>query len=330
MHPDLAAHLGPNAPATLAAYHPDRAVSDGYVRSYATSKAIEHEHLRDAATLAATLKALPDFSRHLAHLARAGQLAALDTCAGEAAKTLTVARDLYGELDSDRFVLHAEEPDARQLAELARRTAGSIRYGVHVNVLAVTLQDLLAQLAAGARLDPPPAYVTNLHGVYYLEQVDGLIPMLAALGGLTGGLVCVIVEADGDLQNLKAHMAQRGLGPPATPAMVAATFQAAGIPQAPPIRIPNRSWQVDRALPPEVMFDRHFRFLLDGNWGSRPLEPEDLAEAGRYLQAVAQPRHTPVGTLDADDLLFVAGRWLVDHPADLEALVRLAHPTGRR
>jgi hypothetical protein len=316
-----------------AAAHPQRTISDGYFASYTGSDAITHEHLLDAEKLSATLQALPNFWRHLQVRARSGLLAALDTCAGEAAKTMLVCRDLIGHLGTDRMVLHAEEPDRRQLGELIRRAGvGGPRAGLTVNVLATTLEGLLADLAAGiVTLDPPPAFATNIHGGYYLEQADdNTIPALAQLAHAMGdGLVCYINEGPGDLQDMKAHMhRRRGLGRPCSAEMIARTLQTAGIPQAPPIRIPNRSWQVDRTLPPEVMFDRSFRFLLDNNWGNnRPLQTEDLREAGRFLQQVAQPRHTNTGTLDADDVLIVGGRWLDRHPADLEALVHLAHQT---
>jgi hypothetical protein len=326
-HPDLAAHLGPNAPATLAAYQ--RTVSDGYVDSYSGSAAIDHEHHLDGAALAEVLVRLPDFWAWLRRLAGEGPLAALDTGAGEAAKTLLVARTLAGELGAGRFVLHANESDRRQLTELIAGASRALLAGIETNVLACTLEALLADLATGdVHLDPRPAYVTNIHVAYYLEQKRGLIPVLAALAGLTDGLVCVIVEGPGDLQDMKAHMArERGLATPASSAQVTATFQAAGIPVAPPITIPNRSWQVDRTLPPEVMFDRHFRFLLDGNWGSRPLEPADLEVAGRYFQEIAQPLGQPIGYLDGPDHLIVAGRWLTDHPRDLAALHRIAQQT---
>jgi len=195
-------------------------------------------------------------------------------------------------------------------------------------VLPLTFDQLLdAQANETLRLDPPPAYATSIHVAYYLEQRNGLIPAFAGLPGLTVHQVCfVVTEGSGQLQQMKHHLAKRcGLGTPATVEMLQATFDHARprIPHAPIITIPNTSWQVDMTKPPAQLVRDHFLFLLEHNWGQRPLTANDLAEAGRWIQAHAQPSGSDVGGgwhLNGPDALLVAGSWLATHPGDLQVL----------
>jgi hypothetical protein len=74
----------------------------------------------------------------------------------------------------DRFVLLANEPDDKQLTELAKRVAALLteaHAAVDVQVLQLACESLLKAIAAGQlTLDPRPDFVTCIHMAYYLQQ----------------------------------------------------------------------------------------------------------------------------------------------------------------
>ena len=103
--------------------------------------------------------------------------------------------------------------------------------------------------------------------------------------------------------------------------MILRTLEQAGITYGdPPIVIPNYDWRVDKTRDPGHMFHDDMLFLLDGNFGSRPLEWADFVEAGTYVQANALSDGNGGWCLHGPDALIVAGRWLDQHPQDMAVL----------
>jgi hypothetical protein len=310
----------------------DGNLTEEYFRTYTSSAGIGQEHGLDAAAVLRMMQGLPEFWGHLCELAATVHvIGSVDVGSGEGAKPLAKAAGIVGALGPyglERFVLHANEPADQQLEELAKRVAALpawLQETVVVNVLQQPFESLHEAVRTGAvRLDPRPTYATCMHVAYYLEQVDGRIPALAAIPDLLqdDGLLVLIIEGPGQLQAMKQHMKQhRGLPEPASQAMIMRTLRDAEIPHGdPPIVIPNFSWKVDKSKLPGDMFRDDMEFLLDGNYGSRPLEWEDLVEAGRWVQEHALPDGNGGWCLDGPDALIVAGPWLAQHPGDMAAL----------
>jgi hypothetical protein len=316
-----------------------RVLTRGYFDTYTSSDGIHAEHALDARALLRAMQALPAFWPYLRD--RAGTdhlLTSLGIGCGEAAKDLAVIAGLVDAFAADglgRFVLLANEPDNKQLTELARRVAAlppGLDATVKVQVFQHTCESLLEAIATGRlTLNPVPDFVTCIHMAYYLEQRNRAIPILGELPRLTAGLTFFVVEGEGHLQEMKRRLRERrGLGEPASAAMIQATLEQEAIPYAwPPILIPNRGWKVDKTLPPGEMFRRDWLFLLDGNYGNnRPLEWEDYVVAGTCLQELAQPDGAGGWCLDGPDALIVAGGWLAEHPEDMAALGQLAQASA--
>jgi hypothetical protein len=235
-------------------------------------------------------------------------------------------------LGLERVVLHANEPDDDQLEEQAKHVAAlptGFRGKVTVNVLQQRFQFLAKSLRRGrVRLDPPPTFGTCLHMAYYLKQQQDTIPALAEVPGVVGddGLTFYVIEGPGQLQDMKQHLKRtRGLPEPASQAMILNTLRNAQIPHTTtPLVIPN-TWPVDMTKDPGEMFYDAWRFLLLGNWGSRPIEWGDYVEAGTYVQSQAVLDGDGNPCLYGPDALILAGPWLAEHPRDLAALERMAH-----
>jgi hypothetical protein len=104
-------------------------------------------------------------------------------------------------------------------------------------VLRQTFESLLEAIAAGRlTLHPLPDFVTCIHMAYYLEQRSRTIPVLSELPRLTAGPTFFVVEGEGHLQEMKRRLRhERGLGDPASAAMIQATLEQQGIPYAWPI-----------------------------------------------------------------------------------------------
>jgi hypothetical protein len=316
-----------------------RALTQGYFETYTSSDGIHAEHALDARALLCTMQALPAFWSYLRDRAHTDHLlTSLGIGCGEAAKDLALIAGLVDAFATDglgRFLLLANEPDDKQLIELAKRVAAlptGLHASVEVRVLQRTCESLLEAVAAGRpTLNPPPDFATCMHMAYYLKQHNQTIPILSELTRLTAGPTFFVVEGEGHLQEMKRRLRdQRGLGDPASAAMVQATLDQHGIPHAwPPILIPNRGWKVDKTLPPGEMFCRDWLFLLDGNYGnSRPLEWEDYVVAGSCFQELAQPDGAGGWCLDGPDALIVGGEWLADHPQDMTVLEQMGRASA--
>jgi hypothetical protein len=281
-----------------AAGHP---LDDGYRDSYSTSAGIGAEHHLDADALITALLGNQTRRRILARAAAAsGRLGILDVGAGEGAKSRALATALTGHLGVE-VVIYAVEPDPALGAQAA--ADGRVRW------LRTTWEGLCADQGAGRLdLDPPPALALSLHSGYYVHP--GLLASLVSLTS-PGGLACWIVEAPGQLQDLKAFMQTTcGLGPPCGLATVTGALDLARIPYDPPVLIPNRSWAFDLRRQPGDEFADRYAFLLQHNHGSRPPTARDFRIAGRWLRDTitgnGQVHPDGTGWVDGPDALVIA------------------------